>query len=98
MVTNILIGREKERCILTRLYESSKSEFLALYGRRRVGKTFLISNFFSKVDCTFFYITGIKNAAYKKQIGQFAKIIGDVFYSGTELKPPKNWLELRVTS
>ncbi len=37
-----LIGREKEQEILKNLLESNESEFIALYGRRRVGKTFLI--------------------------------------------------------
>lgn len=42
-----MIGREKERQELENLYKSSKAEFVALYGRRRVGKTFLISQTFA---------------------------------------------------
>jgi len=34
----MLIGREKEQKQLLQLYASSQSEFVALYGRRRVGK------------------------------------------------------------
>ncbi len=41
-----MIGREKERQELEELYNSNKAEFVALYGRRRVGKTYLISNAF----------------------------------------------------
>jgi len=41
-----IIGRETELNILSRLYESNKSEFLAIYGRRRVGKSFLIDETF----------------------------------------------------
>ena len=37
-----VIGREEELSTISRLYESERSEFLALYGRRRVGKSFLI--------------------------------------------------------
>ena len=37
-----LIGRQKEIEELERLYSSNKSEFLAIYGRRRVGKSYLI--------------------------------------------------------
>lgn len=36
------IGREKEIAKLERLIESERSEFVAVYGRRRVGKTMLI--------------------------------------------------------
>ncbi|MBR1514605.1 MAG: AAA family ATPase [Bacteroidales bacterium] len=37
-----VIGREEELSTISRLYESERSEFLAIYGRRRVGKSFLI--------------------------------------------------------
>lgn len=37
-----IIGREKEIAELNELYHSDKSEFVAVYGRRRVGKTFLV--------------------------------------------------------
>ena len=43
----MLIGREKEIEKLNELYESGSSELVALYGRRRVGKTFLIDETFS---------------------------------------------------
>lgn len=41
MALNI-IGREKEREKLDKILQSNQAEFLAIYGRRRVGKTFLI--------------------------------------------------------
>ncbi len=40
-----LIGREREIRELTRLKVSSQAEFVVLYGRRRVGKTFLVRSF-----------------------------------------------------
>ena len=36
-----IIGREKEIAELNELYNSDKSEFVAVYGRRRVGKTWV---------------------------------------------------------
>ena len=42
MNSSTIIGREEELATISRLYESDRSEFLALYGRRRVGKSFLI--------------------------------------------------------
>ncbi len=39
-------GRNSEKKLLQELYESDKAEFLAIYGRRRVGKTYLIGEFF----------------------------------------------------
>ena len=37
-----IIGREEEIRLLSRAYDSRESEFVAIYGRRRVGKTFLV--------------------------------------------------------
>ena len=42
-----LIGREKEAKELNRLYNSNKPELVAIYGRRRVGKTYLIDTYFA---------------------------------------------------
>ena len=41
-----IIGRETELGKLNDYFESGRSEFIALYGRRRVGKTFLVRSFF----------------------------------------------------
>ena len=38
-----IIGRKEEIAVLKRAYESGRAEFIAVYGRRRVGKTFLIN-------------------------------------------------------
>ena len=38
----MIIGRQKEQQKLKELYESGQAEFVAIYGRRRVGKTFLV--------------------------------------------------------
>ena len=42
----MLIGREKEKAALLDAYKSEESEFIAVYGRRRVGKTYLIRETF----------------------------------------------------
>jgi AAA+ ATPase superfamily predicted ATPase len=46
-----MVGREKEIELLSKIYSSDKPELLAVFGRRRVGKTFLIRSFFKgKID------------------------------------------------
>lgn len=55
-----IIGRRRERELLRELVESNKSEFIAVYGRRRVGKTYLIKNFMSSFPYIFFHVTGIQ--------------------------------------
>ncbi len=42
-----MIGRKKEVQELNDLYESGRAEFVAIYGRRRVGKTFLVDETFA---------------------------------------------------
>lgn len=42
-----IIGRAYELSKLETIYRSKKAEFIAIYGRRRVGKTYLVRNFFS---------------------------------------------------
>ena len=43
-----ITGRKKEIDALEKLYRSGKSEFVAIYGRRRVGKTFLVKEVFKE--------------------------------------------------
>lgn len=84
----ILIGRKEEQDILKRAYRSNRSEFVAVYGRRRVGKTMLIRKTFANQFS--FDLTGIANADTIQQIDNFhAKYIR---LTGKEdLSPPKNW-------
>ena len=52
-----IIGRETEREELERIYNADGSKFVAVYGRRRVGKTFLIKEHFK--DRLTFWHTGL---------------------------------------
>ena len=85
-----IIGRDKERKELNRLYESSDSEFLMVYGRRRVGKTYLIRETFrDKFD---FCLTGIANGTKKEQLLNFKTTMSKYDeILGREL--PATWIE-----
>ena len=48
MTSSKVIGREEELATISRLYTSERSEFLAIYGRRRVGKSFLVEEALNK--------------------------------------------------
>ncbi len=87
-------GREEEQAILQKVYQSKKPEFVALYGRRRVGKTHLIRNAFSGIkDGLFFYVTGTKNGKRSAQIQNFTDEIASAFIQpGLRLEVKKNWL------
>ena len=70
-----IIGRVKEQAELKRYYESGKPEFIAITGRRRVGKTYLIREYFS--DNIAFYFSGAigKNVTNKYQLNRFDNAI-----------------------
>jgi AAA+ ATPase superfamily predicted ATPase len=84
-----IIARQQELSILKKLYFSGKPEFLAVYGRRRVGKTFLIREFF-RGKGTYFHVTGVKDVPARKQLRNFTEEFKRVFgYPPT--KSPKDW-------
>ena len=86
-----IFARVKELKILDRVYHSGQPEFLAVYGRRRVGKTFLIREYF-KENGVYFALTGVKKASKNKQLKNFAEEFRTVF-KPKKYKPPKDWLE-----
>ena len=87
-----IIGRENEKNILKQVLHSKEPEFLAIYGRRRVGKTFLIREFFKKAGF-YFEIVGLQTGPLHAQLENFS----DVFYKqfpkrkGDSL--PRHWNE-----
>src|SRR3990167_6708567 len=87
-----VIGRMCEIEILKRFFCSQRSEFMAVYGRRRVGKTFLIKNYFQAVPgCVFFSATGVHKGSFATQRRNFCRRIGEVFYQQLSLVVPKDW-------
>ncbi len=83
----MLIGREKEKEILLNALESDQSEFIAVYGRRRVGKTFLIREVFN-YDFSFQH-TGILDAPLNEQLSEFRQ---SLYRHGMKRKAmPKTW-------
>lgn len=86
---NTIIARSKEQKELKSLFKSTNSEFVAVYGRRRVGKTFLIRE--SANDNFAFYVTGVHNATKEEQLTNFAIALQK--YSKCErLNIQKNWI------
>ena len=85
-----LVGREKEIKELDRLLHSDRSELIIVYGRRRIGKTFLVRQFFAE-RFTFYY-TGAHHKSQKEQLDNFANALQR--YSNSSLKPfLPNWNE-----
>ena len=70
-----MIGREDERKRLLNAFNSEYSEFVAVYGRRRVGKTFLIRESFNYHF--FFQHTGVANGTLSEQLDEFRSSLKD---------------------
>lgn len=85
-----IIGRKKEQENLQKIIDAKEPAFLAIYGRRRIGKTYLIKNFF-KDKGLFFHLTGIQEASIEIQLQNFTDEFSDVFLKGKEIKSPKSW-------
>ena len=69
----MLIGREKEKQVLQNALNEEYSQFVAVYGRRRVGKTFLIREAFeNRFD---FQFTGAANLTARKQLVRFRRAL-----------------------
>ena len=65
----MLIGRKKEIKLLGEVLSSPKAEMIAVLGRRRVGKTFLINNVYE--NDIIFRQTGVRNATNEEQLRAF---------------------------
>ena len=89
MAKNNIIGRAHEIKLLDDLVASNKAEFVALYGRRRVGKTYLLQQYFDgKLD---FYYTGMFQTEKNVQLDRFATLLSQC--SGAPKKKLKTWFD-----
>jgi hypothetical protein len=84
-----IIGRERERRVLIRCEQSNKPEILVVLGRRRVGKTYLITEHFGNKFA--FSLTGISDGSMKDQLGEFRRALMKYYQGDTPM--PINWYE-----
>jgi len=87
-----IIGRKHEKKILDNMLDSKQSEFLAIYGRRRVGKTFLIHEY-CKDKGLYFETTGQLDAKIYDQLENFSLSLENAFGPSTAIKRPQTWKE-----
>jgi len=84
-----LTGRKREIEKLNLLLQSKEAEFLAIYGRRRIGKTFLIEQHFKKQIC--FQLNGQKDGPLKEQLANFHQTLSERSRKKREI--PRTWQE-----
>lgn len=84
-----IIGREHVKRNLETILTSEKPAFLTVFGRRRVGKTFLIREYFSKNMV--FDFTGTYNARMEVQLQNFFNVYLSYTKGQKETTAPLNW-------
>jgi AAA+ ATPase superfamily predicted ATPase len=90
-MSKIIIGREAEKAILKERYSSEISEFIAITGRRRVGKTYLVNAYFENEMN--FHFSGVLNASLSQQLQGFHYQYCAFFKTENTEKVPANWME-----
>jgi AAA+ ATPase superfamily predicted ATPase len=83
-----LIGRGIEKGLLEQYITSGRSEFVAIYGRRRIGKTFLVTETLGQM--LDFDMTGVINGDMQMQLASFSLSLSQSGYTGSR---PRNWME-----
>ena len=86
---NNIIGRKSEQDTLTRIYESRQSEFVAVCGRRRVGKTFLVREYFEQEMV--FQASGLAGGNTQEQLKNFFYTLRR--YDRKVSSVPHDWLD-----
>ena len=84
-----MVGRKREMAALQRAMMSGESEFVAIYGRRRIGKTYLVREFFK--GGFVFQHTGLEKGDMAKQLSAFRDSLEDCGMSGCA--KPNGWME-----
>lgn len=84
-----IIGRKKELNLLDSLKSKESPVFLAVYGRRRIGKTFLIrQGFDNQFD---FYLTGMSNVSLSQQLANFHAALLKYNPQANDNEPAHDW-------
>ena len=89
-MNQVLIGREAEKLILREALQSAEAEMVAVIGRRRVGKTFLIKKEYG--NDFIFEITGLQNATVAEQLEHFNTTLSKYAQSDIPIEKASTWL------
>jgi AAA+ ATPase superfamily predicted ATPase len=87
----MIVGRMAEQKRLERVLASQEAEFIAVYGRRRVGKTYLIRQFFQADLC--FELSGQLGGTLREHLTHFASALATAKGEDQRGVIPKNWQE-----
>ena len=90
-----MIGRKEQKALMHEALKLKKSSFIAITGRRRVGKTYLVREIYSEHFC--FSVTGIQNGSMTMQLANFLHKISEHNEATPTSQPINNWQEAFFT-
>ena len=88
-----MVGRKEQIEVMKETLKKSRSSFVAVTGRRRVGKTYLIEQVYSSHFC--FKVTGIQNDDTQSQIINFTQKIAE-YSNESIIVAPENWQQVFI--
>ncbi len=92
-MTPFTVGRKSEQDKLKSYLKSNKAEFIAVYGRRRVGKTHIIKHIIDQNGGLKFEVTGKQKGSLKDQLDLFTRAIEATFKAPFAIQAPHSWNE-----
>ncbi len=87
-----MIGREREQKILTEALNSNRAEMIAVYGRRRIGKTYLIEQFYRQKKVNMLSLIGQANANMSTQLSNAKNRL--IEQKGIDVTEAKSWSDV----
>lgn len=84
-----IVGRKEEQKILAQALQAQEAELIAITGRRRVGKTFLVTSVYH--DHFAFELTGVQNGLLEAQLQNFTDQLTEFAKPKMPIKPPQTW-------
>lgn len=90
MSNSMVVGRYREKKVLTKMLEKNTSELAVVFGRRRVGKTYLVRHFYQ--EHIVFELVGLYEGDTHLQLQNFHEKIIKTSARFKNTSQPKNWL------
>lgn len=90
-ISEVMLGRNQEIGVLQEALQSPRAELIAIYGRRRVGKTFMVRQVLEKEIV--FEFSGTLHGPLKQQLTNFSVALSEAFKTPVALAMPRTWPE-----
>lgn len=88
-----IIGRKHAVTLLNRVESRKTAQFLAVFGRRRIGKTYLIENYYKPRAEIYFSVTGSREGSMGDQLEYFRAALQKTFYAGAHIPEINRWTD-----